>query len=172
MGMDVIGVNPTSERGSYFRNNVWWWRPLADYCLALHGDIAEKCEGWHFNDGDGLDGEDARTLGERLLADLDNGTVAQWETRYNEWRASLPREACNLCNCTGIRTDEVGQEMGMPQRELSPEVQLLVGRIHGWCNACDGIGTKPSMMGDYPFSAENVKEFAQFLLECGGFQIC
>ena len=60
----------------------------------------------------------------------------------------------------------------MPERELSPEVQLLVGRVYGWCNACNGIGTKPSMMGDYPFSAENVKEFAQFLIDCGGFQIC
>jgi hypothetical protein len=30
MGMDVYG-----ESGNYFRNNVWWWRPLANYCQAI-----------------------------------------------------------------------------------------------------------------------------------------
>ena len=42
MGMDVYGKNQTSEKGSYFRNNVWWWRPLWNYCEELHGDITHK----------------------------------------------------------------------------------------------------------------------------------
>jgi hypothetical protein len=29
MGMDVYGKEPKSDKGEYFRNNVWWWRPLA-----------------------------------------------------------------------------------------------------------------------------------------------
>lgn len=29
MGMDVSGINPTTEAGKYFRANVWSWRPLA-----------------------------------------------------------------------------------------------------------------------------------------------
>lgn len=172
MGMDVIGVNPISERGEYFRNNVWWWRPLADYCLSNHNDIAEKCEYWHSNDGDGLDGNDARTLGERLLEDLNQGRVAEWEQRHNEYRASLPRTDCTLCGTTGIRTDEVGVEHGMHDKELSPEVQILTGRTHGWCNGCQGVGTQENFMASYPFNADNVKEFAEFLLDCGGFQIC
>jgi len=56
MGMDVMGMNATSEKGEYFRNNVWWWRPLWDYCLNEHGDIAGQVEHGHSNDGDGLDG--------------------------------------------------------------------------------------------------------------------
>ena len=35
MGMDVFGKNPTDEKGAYFRNNVWFWHPLWDYCLHL-----------------------------------------------------------------------------------------------------------------------------------------
>ena len=27
MGMDVYGLEPRKEKGEYFRNNVWWWRP-------------------------------------------------------------------------------------------------------------------------------------------------
>jgi hypothetical protein len=172
MGMDVMGVNPTSEKGSYFRNNVWWWRPLADYCIENHPDIAEKCEYWHSNDGDGLDAEDAYALAERLMADIAEGKVSEHERNYNEWRASLPREACELCECTGIRTDKVGVDMGMPEKELSPEVSILTGRTHGWCNACDGVGTQESWLAGYPFSEENVKEFAEFLMDSGGFQIC
>ena len=39
MGMDIHARNPTGERGAYFRNNVWWWRPLADYCITVAPDI-------------------------------------------------------------------------------------------------------------------------------------
>ena len=31
MGMDLSGFNPKSEKGDYFRNNCWWWRPLWDF---------------------------------------------------------------------------------------------------------------------------------------------
>jgi hypothetical protein len=172
MGMDVIGVNPTTKRGEYFRNNVWWWRKLADYCLENHGDIAEKCEYWHSNDGDGLNADDSVALAERLLDDIANGRVDEYARSYNEWRASLPREDCNFCNGTGIRTDRVGCQHGMPERELPVEVQILVERTHGYCNGCGGIGTRESFMASYPFSKDNVEEFAHFLAECGGFQIC
>jgi hypothetical protein len=172
MGMDVMGNNPISDRGDYFRNNVWWWRPLADYCLDNHGDIAEKCEYWHSNDGDGLDAYDSERLAQRLFADIESGKVDEYERRYNEERAALPRRECIWCDSTGIRTDGIGQEQGMPTRELSPEVQILTGRTHGWCNGCDGIGTQESLAMSYPFSKENVQEFAHFLAECGGFSIC
>ena len=77
MGMDVIGVNPTNDRGSYFRNNVWWWRPLADFICNNYGEIASACENWHSNDGDGLDAEMSKSLAQSLTADLGNGKVAQ-----------------------------------------------------------------------------------------------
>ena len=28
MGMDVSGINPSTEVGEYFRANVWSWRPI------------------------------------------------------------------------------------------------------------------------------------------------
>jgi hypothetical protein len=62
--------------------------------------------------------------------------------------------------------------MGQHNKELSPEVQILTGRTHGWCNGCDGVGTQEAWDLSYPFSVENVEEFARFLSECGGFSIC
>jgi hypothetical protein len=175
MGMDVYGNSPTTQNGEYFRNNVWWWRPLADYILSQHGEIATNgCseEYWHSNSGGGLNEEGAKALAMALRHDLETGRVAEYERKYNEYLASLDREECDLCNATGIRTDAVGVEMGMPTKELSPETQILTGRTHGWCNACDGVGTKEHWAMGYPFSQDNVREFAEFLEGCGGFQIC
>lgn len=172
MGMDVFGKNPKSEKGEYFRNNVWWWRPLAIYCEDVHPDLTAACEYWHSNDGDGLDEADAEALGHALLADIASGVTAEWSNDYYRRLSELPRRDCELCGTTGIRRDEVGQEMGMPDKALSTEVAILTGREFGWCNACDGVGTMESWEANYPFSVENVQEFAEFLLECGGFQIC
>jgi hypothetical protein len=172
MGMDVYGVKPKNEKGEYFRNNVWWWRPLADFICNNYDDIASGCESWHSNDGDGLDGALAESLAWSIKEDIANGKVGDYEKQYNEWRSSLPREACNLCECTGIRTDTIAMEHGMSSKELSPEIQALTGRTHGWCNACNGVGTKESWLSYYPFEAENVARFAEFLENCGGFRIC
>lgn len=175
MGMDIYGQSPTTDKGHYFRNNVWWWRPLADYILSQHGEIATNgCapEYWHSNDGEGLDAETALELAKALRHDLETGVTAEYERKHREHLANLPRETCHLCEGTGIRTDAVGVAHGMPNKELSPEVQILTGRTHGWCNACDGVGTRESFLANYPFSVDNVAEFCDFLEGCGGFSIC
>ena len=172
MGMDVYGSKPKSEKGEYFRNNVWWWRPLAIYCVESHPDLTAACENWHSNDGDGLDADGAVALGNALMEDIALGRTEDWMVRYYGELADLPRELCELCGATGIRRDKVGQEMGMPDKALSTEVASLVGREFGWCNACDGVGSREPWMANYPFSVENVREFAEFLLDSGGFSIC
>ena len=174
MGMDVYGVKPTSERGGYFRNNVWWWRPLWQYCCEVGEAVIsdEVAEGGSYNGGSGLDAEGAQALANILFAELDNGNTATYERKYNEYLATLPREDCRLCGATGIRADKVGVEMGQPERELSPEVAILTGRTYGWCNGCNGVGTTEAWGQSYPFSVENVREFAHFLAESGGFSIC
>ena len=37
----------TSQYGTYFRNNVWWWRPLADYVLR-HTKVIPENEHEHW----------------------------------------------------------------------------------------------------------------------------
>lgn len=171
MGMDVYGANPVSEKGSYFRNNVWWWRPLWDYCLAVAPLLCDDVSG-HTNDGDGLGASDAKALADLLSEEIKTGRCAEYEKRYNEWRGSQPRVKCELCDETGIRSDAVGIEHGMPDRELEPEVQILTGRTHGYCNGCAGVGTRESWNTQYPFTVENVQEFVDFLYDSGGFSIC
>lgn len=170
MGMDVIGRKPTNEVGEYFRNNVWYWRPLWDYCNTIAPDLCDGVNG-HYNDGDGLNEEGAIKLAEILFGQLESGETARYETEYREVLANLPRHDCMLCHGTGVRTDEIGVSMGMPTRELDEAVSLVVGRTHGYCNGCNGEGVENDWMTNYPFDVENVREFANFLRHSGGFQI-
>jgi len=173
MGMDVFGKNPTAEVGHYFRNNVWWWRPLWDYCCEVGAEVItdELAENGHYNGGAGLDEDDAKALADILLTELAEGRTEAYEREHTAQLAELPRQKCEICDGTGIRTDELGVEYGHPDKELSPEVTILTGRTHGWCNGCQGVGTREHWGMSYPFSAENVREFAAFLTECGGFEI-
>ena len=171
MGMDVIGVNATTERGEYFRNNVWSWRPLWNYCTELAPELCGNVNG-DSNDGDGLSAEGADDLAVVLFNELASGRTAEYEKEYRKMISELPRHKCTHCEGTGIRADNVGQDMGMPSRELSPEIQIITGRSHGWCNACIGEGLQDDWKASYPFFESNVREFAEFLAECGGFKIC
>jgi hypothetical protein len=171
MGMDVYGNNPISEKGEYFRNNVWWWRPLWDFCEEIAPELVSGVQG-HTNDGDGLDEEGAKALANILTISLSEGVVDTYEQKRNEYLASLPKEECNLCDSTGIRTDNVGVEHGMDVQVLSDAEASALGRTIGYCNGCSGLGWKDSWETHYPFSKVNVQEFAEFLADSGGFKIC
>ena len=170
MAMDLYGKNAKNQAGEYFRNNVWWWHPLWEYCVSIHSYIAGKVDDGRSNDGDGLDQDEAKKLGLRLMSDLENGATAKYEWEYRERLSLLPMPDCNWCDSTGIRTDPVGVENGMPTKELDEDVAIMVGRTHGWCNSCRGYGKRSPWQVNYPFSTENVQEFADFLLNCGGFE--
>jgi len=172
MGMDVYGKNAHTEQGEYFRNNVWYWRPLWGYCCEVHPDLCgNDADSGFMNDGYGLNEDDATRLGHALLDDIETGRTEQYRLDYMAQLAELPRTPCPHCGATGIRTDAVGIDMGQHEKALSPEVASLVGRDFGWCNGCDGIGTQAHFAHNYPFVVENVKEFAEFLLVSGGFEI-
>lgn len=172
MGMDVIGKNPRNHTGEYFRNNVWFWKPLWDYCCTTHPElVGVDPDSGFFNDGYGLEDGPAAALGAALLSDVANGATEEYRRQYMSALADLPRNPCPHCGATGIRTDEVGLKMGQHDKALDPEVAVLVGRTHGWCNGCNGIGTQESFLLSYGFSVENVQNFGLFLLECGGFEV-
>lgn len=174
MGMDVYGKSPTTKRGEYFRNNVWGWRPLWNYCILIANDLIDEnvANGGHFNSGVGLDADGAKILSEYLFQAIASGSTEAYKLDYDMRLSKLERVTCEWCAGSGIRTDEVGQDMGQPTRVLEPELQILLGREFGWCNGCGGEGTKDPWERNYPFEVENVREFAEFLADCGGFEIC
>ncbi len=143
MGMDVYGQDPQSDEGGYFRNNIWWWNPLAEYCQLVAPDEAAHCEHWHSNDCDGLDGEQSIALADKLQAEIDSGRCE----RYMLSRGT-----------TGTTSND----------DFEPSLGVLKAVVKAVDSeqASEDIETTP-----WPFSVENVKEFIAFLRVCGGFEI-
>lgn len=158
MGMDVYGKEAISEKGTYFRANVWYWHPLWEFCCTLRPSLEDEVPYGHSNDGDGLDGENAIQLSELLTDSLSSGFALRYITERQEILDKLPLEECQFCEGTGIRTDEVGVSLEMPEKKT--------------CNGCQGKGQKKSFETNYHIDAETIKEFAEFLKDCGGFEIC
>ncbi|MBR0693639.1 hypothetical protein [Bradyrhizobium lablabi] len=160
MGMDVIGKKPSTEEGKYFRNNVWWWRPLAGYCCEVAPEITSKCTYWQSNDGDGLGKRDAIKLADVLQKEIESGRTLSFQRRYTSAQEMTANEPCPICAGTGTR-------LPVPHRGAGDPKTTGIK-----CNGCDGNGTRRPYSTDYPFDVENVQKFVAFLRGCGGFQIC
>ena len=114
--------------GVYFRNNVWWWRPLWDFVCMQCSDFMtdEQKMGGAYNDGKLIDQETAAKIGTKLEILLKDGTVKRWEKHIKTRNEDLAKD-----------DDE-----------------------------------DKKFMSNYPFSQDNVENFAKFCLESGGFEIC
>ena len=150
MGFDLSGMNPNLTRqepalppfpertdgdwekyhdwqeensGVYFRNNVWWWRPLWNFVSSTCDSIlTEKdIESGSYNDGHRISKTKADRIARRLFKLIRNGSVKSYESAYKKHQDSLHED--------------------------------------NWDKG-------------YPFSEDNVREFANFCLNSGGFTIC
>ena len=150
MGFDLSGMNPnlatpepdlppfperTSKQreeylkwqdensGVYFRNNVWFWRPLWFFVSQFCDDIlTEKdVEKGTWNDGHRISKTKAVRIANRLHRMIKNGEVEEYEKEYKKHLDSLNDK--------------------------------------NWDRS-------------YPFSEDNVRRFANFCANSGGFEIC
>lgn len=83
--------------GYYFRNNVWWWRPLWNYCYQVADDIIDEktYENGHHNSGAGLDADGAKALGNRLMQLIADCSVIKYEEEYKQNMDDLPDDDWN-----------------------------------------------------------------------------
>lgn len=173
MGMDVYGIKPVNDTGTYFRNNIWYWRPLWSYVVNNYGDLLDDdcAEGFN-NSGYTVSEDQAMKLGLLILADIAHGKIKQYEIDYEEAKQERHLEPCQYCAATGIRTDDVGQRCNFPTQPLRPDLAEELGRTHGTCNGCSGRGYREPFENSYYFETKNMEEFAHFALCSGGFTIC
>jgi len=137
--------------GIYFRNNCWWWRPLWQFVCERFDDIlTEKdMKSGNYNDGHEISADKAMKIGVELTAMLESGRIKAYSDRYEADIKALPKVVCTICN---------GNNHGNRKKKD--------------CNACDKTGKRDDWAASYPFDVENMKEFARFCLESGGFSIC
>ena len=108
MGFDLNGINPVIKSeapenkedyealqrwykdnpGIYFRNNVWWWRPLWDFVCSNCDDILTEEDMNHgcFNDNHKISETKAKKIAKRLYALIEDKTVEDYELVYEEYR--------------------------------------------------------------------------------------
>ena len=143
--------------GVYFRNNVWSWRPLWHFVVRTCDNILtdKDIERGSFNDGHKISKTKANRIATKLYAMIDNGQVKEYEEGYKKHIASLEQVDCNVCDATGKRQE--------PPKTGAGDVK---------CNGCGGTGKKDDWAKSYPFSEDNVRKFANFCANSGGFRIC
>ena len=113
--------------GMYFRNNVWWWRPLWSFvCQSCDDFLSEEdMDAGNYNDHKAITESKAKKISKRLESLLKDGTVKKFEKEYSE------------------HVDELRESKDKDKKFHS----------------------------QYPFDVENVKRFATFCEQSGGFVI-
>jgi len=165
MGFDISGLNPKNEKGEYFRNNVWYWRPLAEYVLKNTKVIDEKDqEHWHYNDCHVVPKEQAEQIAKQLDYLIKSGhckgTAQAWEIRRKKIEKHNEQVEKELDN----HVKDVQRRMN--DSNLAPK-DFPKEDHDKW----EKIYEKRNSDGSYPFEEENVKEFSEFCKNSGGFTI-
>ena len=152
--------------GVYFRNNCWWWRPLANL-------IIEKCD-WltqeqqarlHDNSGFEFSHHEAETIADTLQKTVDDGTAKAREELNKKERSVAEEWNKGLQKQQDALGEEAKKETG--NKNIVPRDYPLHLKKK-W----DTIQDQQDWKASYPFEERNVKEFICFLRECGGFQVC
>ena len=85
MGFDIYGLDPQTEKGHYFRNNVWHWRPLWKLICVHCEDILteEDIKAGEWNDGYAIVGKKANKICKRLLDKMEeiHADIKEYEER-------------------------------------------------------------------------------------------
>ena len=152
--------------GDYFRNNVWWWRPLASYVIKFTGCIDESDhEYWSENGGHEVDDQTAKQIHNQLKVLIESGHTKKFEDDYEKERLKAEKH-----------NDKVEKEL----EKFCKSVEKKLGKTNLAPNdfpkadhdEWERIYHKRKWNASYPFSVENVKEFAEFCRFSGGFKIC
>lgn len=139
--------------GVYFRNNVWWWRPLWDWVCNTCQDVmteGDQAAGWS-NSGTQITAETVDQMLDKLVPAIAEELHKEYELSYKTRLEGMPLMKCDTCDGTGQRDDKY---------------------VKGECNGCGGKGERPDWDTQYPFDHKNVEEFVSFLSESGGIEIC
>jgi len=152
--------------GVYFRNNCWWWRPLANFIIA-HCDwlTQEQQARLHDNSGFEFSQHEATTIADTLQKKVDDGTAnAREEVNRREmkvaeeWNKGLQKQQ-----------DALGEEAKKETGNKNIVPRDYPAHIY---KKWDDLQGQTDYKAHYPFKEANVKEFICFLRECGGFQVC
>ena len=167
MGFDLYSTGKhKSEKGEYFRNNVWWWRRLAEFICEQTGVIEEKDKpAWQHNEGHEVSEAQAKQIANQLKALIDNGTVAKAIKEVEDETKKAEENNVHVDKLHEMLREKVERETG--KKGLAPRDYPKEDHdTWAWIQKSYNYGSS------YPFTLENVKEFIEFCEESNGFRIC
>ncbi len=157
------------NKGVYFRNNVWWWRRLADYILEHTKCVDEKdFDRWQENGGHEVDAETAEQIANQLEHLIKSGHAEQYKQEIEKERQEAKEHNEKVEKMLSELRLEVAKIVGEDKVEtLAPRDYPKPLKEKWW-----EITNQKDYRDNYPFEIDNVKEFIEFARNSGGFRIC
>ena len=154
------------NKGVYFRNNVWWWRKLAQYVYDNTGEVSEKdYDLWHENSGHEVGEDSSIRIADTLEALIKHGHTAEYQMIVEESMAVAEKHNAEIekqmLSLRKLVIEMTGKEDIAPADYPKAQHDL-------W----EELYSSKSWADSYPFSVENVQRFADFSRHSGGFEIC
>ena len=150
--------------GVYFRNNVWYWRPLWMYvCTSCHDILTEKdMSKGTYNEGHIISKTKSKRIAARLRKMLKNLEVKMYAAHAEEERQKAVDHNKKIQDLIDALNERVKEQHGDIVPKDYPEPHKT-----DW----DNLQSQKRWEGNYPFDEENVREFAEFCEQSGGFSI-
>ena len=151
--------------GVYFRNNVWWWRPLWVYvCSSCEDILTEKdMTKGSYNDGHKISKTKSLKIAARLRARIKSGDVVDYYDRHQKKYNEAKEHNKKIEILIDLLRDRVKEQHGDLVPANYPEPHRA-----DW----DNLQAQKKWEASYPFDIDNVKQFAEFCEQSGGFEIC
>jgi len=154
------------NKGVYFRNNVWWWRKLAQYVYENTAEISEDDYNlWHENSGHEVDEVTAIRIADTLEALIKHGHTAEYQMIVEESMAVAEKHNAEIEKQMLSLRKLVIEMTG--NKDIAP-ADYPKAQHDLW----EELYSSKSWADSYPFSVENVQRFADFSRHSGGFEIC
>jgi hypothetical protein len=156
MGMDINGLNPSTERGSYFRANLWGWRPIHYLCAKANevSKLGYDMSNWGYNDGGGLK---AKTKCRKLANALESLLA-------DDERINKPEDKIYIALGMWV---EAGTGQFVGETDALNEVYPMGTIMYNTIVDANGRHLEPAHSIDREF----LGEWITFLRECNGFEI-
>jgi len=166
---EAVNEFESINKGVYFRNNVWWWRRLANYILD-HTKCVDEADfdKWQENSGHEVDEETAIQIANQLEHLISTGHAEKYKQEIDAEIKKAEEHNSKVEQMLSELRLEVAKVVGKEKAEkLAPRDYPKPLNEKWW-----EITNQTDYKANYPFSIDNVKEFIEFARNSGGFRIC
>lgn len=165
MGFDLYGTKAKTEKGEYFRNNVWYWRRLAEFVCEYTGVVDDKDkDAWQFNDGHIVSADEANQIARQLRYLIKTGQVDKYQKEIEK-----QQQEAELRN---NKVQKLLDKLHSKAIEMSGNADIAPRDYPSPLNEkWEKIYRMQDVNAHYPFHKSNVEEFIQFCEDSNGFCI-